>query len=209
MSATLDWWWEDFGVGYFSVPEKNPYDKAYFEKYVGYAKTDMGRELTRLRVALVTKYAGDGPVVDIGIGCGQFVETRGISNTFGYDVNPEGVRWLLDRGAWWDPYAYDPEHATCWDSLEHMKRPGIFTRCVRKYLFLSIPIFENKDHVLRSKHFRTDEHFWYFTRRGLLQWMRSHSFKLVEENRMEEELGREDIGTFVFERCDLQNSDVV
>lgn len=192
-------WEKELGFGYFPVRE-NPYDKSYFEKYLGYAETPMGVAITRARVDLVRRYAGDEPVVDIGIGCGQFIETRGSAITTGYDVNPEAIRWLLDRNLWADPYFKEPVNATCFDSLEHMKRPERFVELVERRLFLSIPIFEDRAHVSRSKHFRPDEHFFYFTRDGLVKWMERLDFILEEENRMETDLGREGIGTFVFKR---------
>jgi hypothetical protein len=54
--------------------------------------------------------------------------------------------------------------------------------------------------VLRSKHFRPQEHIWYFTREGLVNAMKACGFSLVAESDFETELGREDIGTFAFRR---------
>jgi hypothetical protein len=153
----------------------------------------------KARSDLVNRLYGDAQVVDIGIGSGHFIESRKVS-TFGYDVNPVAIRWLLERDLWWDPYARDPDAITCWDSLEHLARPETLVRCVKNMIFISIPIFLDPDHVIRSKHYKPNEHFWYFTRDGLTEWMRRYGFSLVEENHMETNLGREDIGTFVFKR---------
>ena len=71
---------------------------------------------------------------------------------------------------------------------------------MREWLFMSLPVFNDVDHVLRSKHFKPDEHFWYFTRDGLVAAMLMCGFKLVAESDVESELGREDIGTFAFRR---------
>jgi Methyltransferase domain len=192
-------WSDELGYGCYPVKE-TPYDRSYFEKYVGYSRTARGVALTDARVELVRRHVGEEPVVDIGIGSGDFIEKRGTRITSGYDVNPEAIRWLLERGLWCDPYFKDQPNVTCFDSLEHLKRPEHLVARVEKHLFLSIPIFEDRDHVLRSKHFRKDEHFYYFTRDGLIRWMSAQGFALREENRMEVELGREDIGTFVFRR---------
>lgn len=192
-------WFDDRGYGIYPVKE-NPYDQAYFDKYVGYSRTPLGIALTDARVELVRRHAGDDLVVDIGIGCGDFIQRRGSRITAGYDVNPAAVRWLLDRGLWADPYFKDPPNITCFDSLEHMARPEHLVDRVGRHVFLSIPIFDGPEHVLRSKHFRKDEHVFYFTREGLVRWMAAYGFVLREENRMEVELGREDIGTFVFKR---------
>lgn len=195
-------WWPEEAIGFYPASAEGVYGRSYFDKYVGYAKTEMGLELTRRRIELVSRHAGEATIVDIGIGCGQFIEGRGVRNTFGYDVNPVGIRWLLDREVWWDPYSRDPENASFWDSLEHIRRPGDLLKRIKRIVAVSIPIFHDLDHVLRSKHFRPDEHFWYFTRGGLIACMKRRGFLLLEENWMEAELGREDIGTFVFSRCD-------
>lgn len=181
--------------------KEGQYDKAYFEKYVSYRQNTIGEKLMKARVDLVAKHAS-GDVVDIGIGSGHFIDVRG-RGTFGYDVNPVAIQWLLDRGLWWDPYFRDPDVVTCWDSLEHMSRPEAFVRCVTGAIFVSIPIFTDLKHIMRSKHYRPDEHFWYFTRDGLVGWMRRLGFSLLEENKMETDLGREDIGTFVFNRTEV------
>jgi hypothetical protein len=199
-AADLLVWYEEIGYGYFPVHAGNPYDGGYFRKYQGYEETPMGKALTRARIDLVRRHAGSEVVVDIGIGSGQFVRERGLSNTRGYDVNPHAVRWLLERDVWFDPYFQDPPNASCFDSLEHMKKPDHFIERIQRFLFVSIPIFENREHAAASKHFRPDEHYWYFTRNGLVLWMKRQGFGLLEENHMEVELGREGIGTFVFRR---------
>lgn len=192
--------WDDtLGVGYYPVELVGQYDQSYWNRYVSYKSSSIAEALMKARADLVTRLYGNAPLVDIGIGSGHFIETRG-GATYGYDVNPVAIRWLLDKNLWKDPYAVDPEAVACWDSLEHMSRPEALVRCVRSMIFLSIPIFLDPDHVIRSKHYKPSEHFWYFTRDGITQWMRRYGFSLVEENHMETNLGREDIGTFVFKR---------
>jgi hypothetical protein len=195
-------WNEHLGIGTLDVNIKETqYDRAYWEKYVSYRTNPIGEKLMKARADLVGKYTLDGIVVDIGIGSGHFIDTRS-GKTFGYDVNPVAIRWLLDRDLWWDPYFRNPGIVTCWDSLEHMSRPEALVRCVSGMIFVSIPIFTDLKHVMRSKHYRPDEHFWYFTRDGLVGWMGRHGFGLLEENWIETDLGREDIGTFVFKRTE-------
>lgn len=192
-------WYEELGYGYFPVELRGQYDQAYFDKYQTYRTNSVADALMKARVDLVQKYCGDDPVVDIGIGSGHFIDARG-GKTFGYDVNPAGIRWLLDKGLWFDPFAQSPDNVTCWDSLEHMQRPDLFLDRVKRFFFTSIPVFEDAKHVLRSKHFRPDEHLWYWTRGGFVRWMTERGFSFLEENRMECALGREDIWTFVFAR---------
>lgn len=175
------------------------YGQAYFDKYVGYSRTEVGRKLLEARLALVRKYVPANTLVDVGIGCGSFVEA---CDCMGYDVGPPMVAWLVKRGRFVEATTQPVHHATCWDSLEHMQSPHRLIENVRDFLFVSIPIFKDKAHVLRSKHFRTDEHYWYFTESAFLSLLSISGFDCLEQNRMEERCGREDIGTYVFRRRD-------
>jgi hypothetical protein len=166
--------------------------------------TSIGAELNRQRVLMVEKHTIKTKVVDIGIGSGHFILMRDQlvqpNITYGYDVNPKGIQWLLDRNIWFDPWYQEPEIATFWDSFEHLPRPTDLLKQVTKFVFVSIPIFKGKEHILGSKHFKPNEHIWYFTRNGLINYFSRNGFDLVEENLMETELGREDIGSFAFKR---------
>jgi hypothetical protein len=187
-------WMTEIGIGYFEVNE-SPYDKAYFEKYVSYEDTPMAKALNAARVNLVSKYYG-GEVVDIGIGSGAFIRAHG--NAYGYDINPAGVEWLNEQGLYCEPK--DIFAATFWDSFEHIKDPATILNEVSGWVFMSVPLFDSMYHVMRSKHYRKDEHYWYFTYNGLCKYMKLHGFDFVHFSRVETELGREDIGSFVFKR---------
>lgn len=152
-------WLPGLGIGRFPVPEQRPYDESYFSRYQQLADTPMGRELTASRIRLVDTYFRGGNVVDVGIGSGQFVEMR--PQTKGFDVNPAGVEWLKERGLWADLYAARHSALTFWDSLEHIDRPDIAVAQADKWVFVSVPIFCSAEHILRSRHFRRDEHIWY------------------------------------------------
>lgn len=197
-------WNEALGVGYLPAGEdpKN-YNGDYWAKYQEYKVSPIAVKLMRTRVDLAEKHAPGAQLVDIGIGSGHFIEVREEKTggpTFGYDVNPLAIRWLLERNLWWDPWVRDPEVVTCWDSLEHMPRPHEFVARVRSLLFVSLPIFTDREHCVASKHFRPGEHLWYFTRPGIIQYMKRLGFALIDENEMETKIGREGIGTFVFKR---------
>lgn len=193
-------WDEHLGLGYYPVLlAPGFYGREYWDRYVAYRANSMSGPLVKTRAALVERHCGPSTLVDIGIGSGHFIEDRS-GATYGYDVNPIAIRWLLDRGLWWDPYARPPEAVCCWDSLEHMDRPELLVSRVARFVFISIPIFTGRDHALASKHFKPREHFWYFTREGLIRWMDRLGFTLLEANESETDLGREDIGTFAFKR---------
>jgi hypothetical protein len=193
-------WDEALGMGYYAVEGRGQYNDEYWRRYQGYKTSEIGAKLNSKRLLLVRSHCPPGSsIVDVGIGNGHFVEAYGPA-AYGYDVNPVAIEWLCKRKAWWDPHHADMPSASFWDSIEHVARPSELIGKVKRLAFISIPIFTDLDHVLRSKHFRKDEHFWYFTEHGLERWMSRRGFSLEEKNRMEEECGREDIGTFVFKR---------
>jgi hypothetical protein len=192
-------WLPELGMGRFPVPKNRPYDESYFSHYRKLADTQLGRDLTAARIRLISRHY-QGAVLDVGIGAGQFVEAR--PNTKGYDVNPVGVDWLMQRGQFVDLYADCYPALSFWDSLEHIDRPDVAVAKAEKWVFVSVPIFDNGDHVVRSKHYRKAEHIWYWTHEGLINWFSSQGFALVEHNTLESELGREGIGSYAFIRIE-------
>lgn len=188
-------WLPELGIGYYPV-KAMPYDEDYFAKYEIMAETDIGIKLNEARVDLVNKYT-KLDVLDIGIGCGTFVKSR--ENTFGFDINPFGVKWLIERHLYRHPFK-GANSLTFWDSLEHIHDPRLHLAGAKEYVFVSCPIYDDAEHIKRSKHFRKDEHCWYWTMQGLITFMDAFGFEVQEVNWMEKEIGREDIGTFVFKR---------
>ena len=191
-------WFPEARCGYFPVsPAVNVYDEAYFAKYVEYGQTELGQRLTIARMALVNRHY-QGHVVDIGIGSGSFIDAR--ENTSGYDINIRAVEWLNRRDLWWNPYTRRCRAVSMWDVLEHIADfPALLER-VDEFAFVSLPIFMGPDHVLRSRHYRTDEHCWYFEAEGLVQVMAGLGWQCLEVNEDETRLGRDGIGSFAFRR---------
>lgn len=195
--------WAPQGMGALCTTNP-PYDSAYFEKYRRYTLTAMGRAITAARIDLVRRHAGGAAhVVDVGIGCGDFIMARG-GWTWGYDVNPRGEAWLRENGRWLNPYERPSMlgAVTMWDVLEHIAVPHRLLDLVKRWVFLSLPIVPGSEPPSTSwKHYKPEEHCWYWTESGLVLWMAAHGFVCREMNRVETELGREDIGTFAFERA--------
>jgi hypothetical protein len=119
---------------------------------------------------------------------------------FGYDVNTNAIAWLESKRLFSNPYESEYQALTFWDSLEHIEDPSVILGAAQGFVFVSLPIFTGPEHVLRSKHFRRDEHFWYFTHESFLKYMDNQGFALLESNTMEQDAGREDISTFAFKR---------
>lgn len=182
-------------MGFLEISPR-AYDSGYFDKYVQYEHTDTGKLITHARIEFVNKHH-EGDLLDIGIGSGHFVKSR--PRTYGFDINPKGVAWLKERGLFRDPdggfLAY-----SFFDSFEHIRDPSPMLDSMRSgtLLFISIPIFNDEEHVKKSKHFRPDEHYWYFTAIGFLKYMLKHRFTLIDADDFETRIGREDIMTFAF-----------
>lgn len=202
-------WLPELGIGFYPVrdPPERVYDRAYFEKYVGYESTPIGKALNDFRVEFVAEHAG-GRLVDIGVGCGSFIKRRdniGEDNervrTFGYDISESSVAWLIERGRYVNPFTQGMYAASFWDSLEHIEDFRPILAKVSTWVFVTVPIFRNVDHAMTSKHYRKDEHFWYFTDAGFQEVMRGLGFIVVAQSDMEREIGREDVSTYALRRC--------
>lgn len=203
-------WIEDAGVGYLEARPDGVYDAAYFDRYADMAGTEMGRALNEFRVDLVLNHALGVPlgadlvtVLDVGIGDGAFVRAAQGSGWIvkGFDVNPAGVSWLDERGLFGD--LYRPEGwpvLTFWDSLEHIRNPAAALAQARGWAFVTIPVFRDAAHARASKHYRPDEHYWYFTRRGFESFAADCGFEVIDILATEAVLGREDVETFVLRR---------
>lgn len=190
-------WMPERGCGYYPVSD-TPYDAAYFEKLRSYRDSEIGRKLLKFRIAFTRRHLHWGPVCDVGIGDGAFVEGMMINAT-GFDVNPASLEWLHERGLYQDPYK-GIRNVTCWDALEHMREPEKLLACIKDTLIVSLPIFRDADHVLRSKHFRKDEHYWYWTRAGFIRFLFEHNFEVIDSSTMESVIGRDEIETFAARR---------
>jgi hypothetical protein len=190
-------WFAELGIGYYPVVKRHVYNADYFAKYQGYATTALGQKLNALRLAMVRRHH-EGQIVDVGIGCGSFIEAHG--NAHGYDISPTAIRWLVARNLFRDPYRANVGVVTMWDSIEHIEDFPYLLSSINRFVFISTPIFDGLDHVLRSRHYRKDEHFWYFTRDGLTLLMARLGWCLVESNDMETSAGRDRIGSFAFAR---------
>ena len=200
-TTVADFVWYSIGVGYYPVTAGvEPYDRAYFERFARQAATEIGAKLMTARVEFVARHYR-GMLCDVGIGSGAFVIQRGMRElTMGWDVNPSGLKWLKRRRLILDPLSRPCPAISMWDVLEHIPNFVPLLNNVEQWLFLSLPIFRDAAHALGSKHFRPDEHCWYFTRNGLVWIMKQLGFELAEENDEETTIGREDIRSFAFHK---------
>ena len=190
-------WDDEAGYGFHSAPPMD-YTGDYFAKYQEMDDAPMGESLTDARVLLVDDHYQGEDIIDIGIGGGRFVNLMMCS---GYDVNPSAVRWLKDSGLYRNPYDKRVDVLTFWDSLEHIPDPAAIVKQARKWVFVSMPIYQNEAHCRASKHFKPGEHLHYWTHDGLIEWFARQGFFLVDHNSVESDLGREGIKSYAFKHA--------
>lgn len=183
------------------------YGQSYFDNYVSYSGSEIAIKLNEARERITSRYCK--VILDIGIGSGEFILYSSL-DAFGFDINPCGVEWLMDRGKYIDPYLSIPEEidGLCfWDSLEHMSKPSsLLNRCrANAYIFISMPIYPSLNEIVVSKHFKLNEHFYYFTRAGLIEYMGILGYVCIEVNNDETIAGREGIESFAFRREKMSN----
>ena len=189
-------WLPHLDAGFYEVANEH-YDDSYFDHYAALEHLPISDQIIDARLKLVERHT-TGRLLDFGIGSGTFIRHR--SETVGFDINEKSVAWLNERGLYVDPWATISHAVTFWDSIEHVRDFAPLLANIQEWVFISIPIFSDAQHVLRSKHFKPAEHYWYFTPHGLAQLMRDHGFLAIEVNHDETNLGREDIMSFAFKR---------
>lgn len=198
-------WFQERGYGYVHPVEVCAYDREYNDKYVELSRLRMSDTLMLSRENMVRRH-WQGDIVDIGSGAGTFVEHMrrvGYPRTKGYDVNPWAVQWLTNSGLWRNPWLDpEPEAATFWDTLEHMVDPEAMIHRIRTWAFVCLPVFKDMEHARHSKHYRPNEHLWYFTERGLIGLFAGCGFECVERNGKENDAGRSGIGSYAFRKVD-------
>ena len=173
------------------------YGEDYFAKYMGYEGTEIAKRINEARINLVEKWCPGVQLLDVGIGSGEFIKLR--KNAKGFDINKTALAWLHERKLYSDKWI-DFKAFTFWDILEHCQIPENYLKRIKQgaHIFVSLPIFADLEAVRDSKHYRPNEHYYYFTEQGFIGYMAKYGFALLESNNMEVDAGREDIGSFVF-----------
>lgn len=218
------------GIAYQPFVKPFDYGEEYFENYVERKGTSVATALNRARFNAVAQAIGPlssnetRALLDIGVGSGEFLEFMGcgkspkpekvsraervgIIRAYGYDINPVAIRWLKERRLFLDPYAgpIGPGTViTLWDTLEHMPEPDdLFQRMLPgSILCTSLPIYPviDRKQIMASKHYKPNEHLYYFTKGGLINWLERSGFEFIFYSDAETKAGREGIGTFAFRK---------
>lgn len=187
-------WRNDLGIGYLRS-DGYEYAEEYWDKYQEYGAGEIGKKLTLFRESFVSKHLDSFiNLCDVGIGCGQFVKHVGCK---GNDINRFAKEWLIKEKLFGDPYTTRFDALTFWDVLEHIEDPSPILGNTDK-VFMSVPLHENLEACLASKHLRPNEHIWHFTPKGVEFFMQYHGFDIMDEDDGETRAGRESIMTYYF-----------
>jgi len=189
------------GQWYYPV-KQFPYDNKYIEKYNKYATTDLGVKITKTRCELIKKYNREpSSNLDVGVGSGEVVKAL---NCYGYDVNPYMVEELCNNGKFVDLYddLQGINSISFFDSFEHIYDiKKVLNNIKQQIVVISLPIYNGEEKDLKNwKHYREDEHFHYFTKKGFIDFVNTQSFLVLDISSFETDLGRQDIETFVIKR---------
>ena len=196
-------WFNDKGVGFYPVKD-TWYDDRYFEASIENSLSPIAEELNKFRARIVDKYLEGKLVLDFGTGCGVYLTYR--ENTVGYDICPKAIEDLKRTGNYFDYYRNGLDDSgiegiTFFDVIEHLRHPeSVLDFVTGQFIFISLPIFRDRDHVLGSKHFKINEHFWYYTDHAFRAFMEANGFELIEVTDEETTIGREDIFTYVYRK---------
>lgn len=192
-------------------------DESYFKLQ---EVNDLNKKLNSFRVKMVNKYCKDSPVLDIGIGSGNFI-TKRVHKTYGFDICETAVDWLKKKKLYINPWTMDTKKKLAgycfWDSFEHIAHPSLMLTSIPigTYIFISIPVVPKEfmmydlnkiaNNLNQWKYFRPNEHLHHWSDEGIKMYMKKLGLFLLEESDYETKIGRENIRTFVFIKKDTQS----
>lgn len=197
------------GVAIQKDPKKFDYTEEYFNHFKSLENTESAYKINMGRHKLIDEYYDSNNIVDIGIGSGDFIRTAGNLTIYGYDISGKSRQYLLDNGRFFDIHSkrapYDRISIfTFWDSLEHIefKNQGVLLKrmAIGTYIFVSMPIMTDIMKIKGSKHYKPNEHIYYFTMTGFQDYMSKFGFMCMKIQDFEIKAGREDVYTFVFNK---------
>lgn len=175
------------------------YGLGYWQHYVDLEGGEIANKINDARIALVNEFAGARTeVLDVGIGSGDFIRRR--PHTFGTDVNKLAQKWLTQHNKLGRIENFSA--FTFWDVIEHIPTPDLYFRQMpdKCFLFTCLPTFNDLRWVRKSKHYKPNEHFYYWTETGFVDWMAERRFRLLDKRYDETKAGRESITSFAFKR---------
>lgn len=128
-------------------------------------------------------------ILDVGYGNGDFLKSCSdiIPNVFGNDIPPS---YPISPIPTVDNIFEDTYDVVCFfDSLEHFTDPYIIRKLKTKYIFITLPHFHPElghEWFVNWRHRKPNEHLWYFSEKGLVNFFESIGFGLVKLSAFED-----------------------
>lgn len=139
---------------------------------------------------------------DIGYNTGAFLKRLNFI-PYGIEVNKYAIKQSpqIENISWEDfrNNGYDFEIVSFFDSLEHIKDLVLVRNNLKaRFVIISFPDAEGKD-FKTWKHYRPNEHLYYFTKDTLRRFMKRAGYELIVYDDIESPI-REDITTGIFNK---------
>jgi len=161
----------------------------YDNAYVGQAAFSH-KSTANLRVGYILEHIPASElisVLDFGSGQGHFVKNmNSVIPTSAYDLAnlPELEDFYIQN-----PYQYNFSLVTFFDSLEHCYDIGwVISNIKARYICISVPWCHSYSEYWMTKwrHFKPNEHLWYFTEKSLLTFMDRMGYNCLYRGNIED-----------------------
>lgn len=180
------------------------YDDSYFLEFKKRALSEMGRKLYLFRKAYVECFSKEGKILDYGTGYGDLVYKDVSGRWVGFDVMKETQQRLGSKflNSSWESFS----NICLFDVFEHFDQPSKFLNQVKSgcRLFVTIPLWNGNwdklSEIENWKHWKPGEHFFYASLNGFIEFFEKSKFNIIDYNKIESSLGREDCYTFCFSK---------
>jgi len=200
------------GIGESELPSlSRVYNEDYAHLYVSYLSQDLGHKIVKHRVQELQKLTNlfgweshRCSTLDFGCATGIVVrEARELGlDAWGYE--PHAVFFNSHHALHVAPWiAINPESivstpfvVSFYDALEHLERVDKWLQLFQPIrIVVTLPVVPltmfSKD-LPNWKHYKPDEHVWYFTDNGIHNFLAAHGYEVYEVEDFERKLGRLD-----------------
>ena len=157
------------------------------------AVKEVAKALVDERVQLVKKYTSLD-VLDIGSKQFAIAAALTMENVKCFSTNKDEVKWLVDNKLYRHPFK-GANSLTFWNTFQNIADPRLHLSGADEYVFITCPIYNE---VAEAR--KVDGQFWYFTVKGITNFMRPFGFEIQEVNWMEKWYENKNNATFVFKR---------
>jgi hypothetical protein len=165
------------------------YNKDYvLNSYVKYG--ELSNYISYLRYGYLIAAIGKTPnsLLDFGYGSGAFLDVakKTIKNCYGYDIGeydvPSGCLRIDDI------FQSHFDVVSFFDSLEHVNEIDFLNKIDCDYVIISLPEchYFSDEWFEGWKHRRENEHIWHFSKKALINFMKSQDYELINVSNIED-----------------------